>query len=131
MGMGDADELLFVSDVDFDVPSPDVCANDDFDGDVGVGGDEVGGFSIEEFGSFSRAIGERGDDDEPEVVVWACTSPSEGGKGFVSKVMKLSGGEDFYGLPWDGVVLAKLVGCVCALAIDTPSAADGLVAGCG
>ena len=63
--LANSHELFFITEIDLDVPSPDICLDDLLERESRVGAQQIGGFSVQESAFFSKAIAKRSDDNEP------------------------------------------------------------------
>ncbi len=67
--LADADDLLLVAMIHFDVPAPQVILNELIERQVGIGADQIGRLSIDQLAALARALAERGDDRHAQGLV--------------------------------------------------------------
>ena len=127
LGLSDADDLFFIAVVDFDAPSPDVVLEDDVEGEIEPGANEIRGFTVEEFTALSGPVAEGSDDDEAEGEFGSGGGPQQWSEGLDLEEMFFAGGEDGDGLPGEGLVLAELFGGGSPLAVNFFAAGSGVV----
>lgn len=62
--LGHTDEAFLVAVIDLDFPAVDISLDKGLDLEFWIGADEECGFTIEEFGTFAKAVAQRFDDDQ-------------------------------------------------------------------
>jgi len=105
-----AEEGFFVAEIEFDFPAVEEMLEDLFEGEVGIGTEEIAGIAVEERAVAGETIVQGTNDEEQESLLASGGSPSDGGEGFDLEGMDFAGGEGGDGLPGGGIVLAKSVG---------------------
>ena len=119
---------FLVAEVHLDVPAPDIGLDDLFHGRLRIGADDVGGFSIKDFGILIQAISQRRDHDQAQIVFFSGRAPTQRRNGFDAETMAFAGGEGANGLPGDRFIFPQLFGRRRGRAINpSPSLARLLV----
>jgi len=80
--LSDSKKRLFVPETNLDVPALEVGLYDQGRIEGGIGADEKGRPTVVERSLLSGPVGERGDDNQQEGAVGACSAPEHGAKSF-------------------------------------------------
>lgn len=126
LGLSDADDLFFISKIDFDAEPPHVCLQDLFSRKIRVRANEEGRFSIQKAGAFAKSVGKRSHDDKTQVALLTGRSPAHGADGLDLKVMDEAADLGFDGLIRNGMVAEKLRRSRNSVAVDPFASACGL-----
>lgn len=94
MSLGEAEDLLFVAEVDLDIPAGDIGSKSCFRVECGIGANEESRAAIEQFGCLRRSIRKRSDNDESERHRRTSGSPKEGTNGLVPELVDPPGSVD-------------------------------------
>src|SRR5207253_5327999 len=127
LGLADTDELLFVTMVDLDVPTPEVVLNDGLKRQIRIGADQIGGLAVKQAALFSEAIPQGANNDQSQQPMGAGFAPLDGSDRFIFTVVVLAGGPDPDFAPRNALILEQRFGCGSSLAITSAAATAGLL----
>src|SRR5208282_1405654 len=110
LGLSDAQGILLVAVVDFDLPAVEVDLQQLGGGVPEVGGEQIGGLTVVEFGAFPFAIGGRRHDEEAEGNLAGAPPPMDLRYLFITDAAALASVEQLGLFPGVGLVLPDLLG---------------------
>ena len=110
LGLANAEQGLFISEVDFDVPALEISFNDFACGHGRVSADQKGGLAIQQLGTFAETVGEWCDDDELKSLMGSGGTPHYVLKAFEAQRVSEARMRKLDRFPRLGVVSTKLLG---------------------
>ena len=124
LSLSDTQQIFLFLLIDFDLPTIEVSLENGNDIGSRIGHQQVSGLAVEAMPM--SVIGQRRDDDQAQRKALSATTPEQWADGFVSELMRATGGKDGSALPGNGVVLTHVFGSSQILAVDAAPAAARL-----
>ena len=128
LSLAHPEKTFLVTEVNFDLPAPQVVLEQGLDIPMHVGADQIRGLAVEHFGVLAQAVAERGNAHELELALGPAFSPEQVLDDFNFEAVDLAAGERVDFDPFIGGVFANVFGRWHVVAVEAASSGPSALA---